>query len=204
MLSSTVLVLLLSPLVWLVYRIIEWQQRLARVRKTMPAYGLWIEPYSLLRRLVPTRWQTFFPDWQFQERRKFDSLGTNIIPIVSLFGKDSFYISDPEAVVEIYSNQTRFPKDLKLYSTFPPLLGGIERLEVLVIYGQNVVTTEGATWRLHRKITSKPFSERNNQLVHDETVRQTIQMLSSWASTSQNGKIVVEKFPLSTYSCVDC
>ena len=125
MLSSTVLVLLLSPLVWLVYRIIEWQQRLALVRKTMPAYGLWIEPYSLLRRLVPTRWQTFFPDWQFQQRRKFDSLGTNIIPIVSLFGKDSFYISDPEAVVEIYSNQTRFPKDLKLYSTFPAVFVGL-------------------------------------------------------------------------------
>jgi hypothetical protein len=125
MFSSTVLVLLLSPLVWLVYRIIEWQQRLARVRKTMPAYGLFIEPYSLLRRLVPTRWQTFFPNWQFQQRRKFNSLGTNIIPMVCLFGKDSFYISDPEAVVEIYSNQTRFPKDLKLYGMVPPVFVGL-------------------------------------------------------------------------------
>jgi len=71
----------------------------------------------------------------------------------------------------------------------------------LEIYGRNVVTTAGATWRLHRKITNKPFNERNNQLVHDETIRQTIQMLSSWESTSQNGKVVVEKFPLYLSLC---
>jgi hypothetical protein len=121
MFPSTLLVLLFSPLVWLVYRIVEWQQRLARVRQTMPAYGLWLEPYSLLRRLVPKQWLKFHPDWQFQDRRTFDSLGTNIIPIVCLFGHDSFYISDPEAVVEIYSNMTRFPKDLKLYGMEPRL-----------------------------------------------------------------------------------
>lgn len=58
-----------------------------------------------------------------------------------------------------------------------------------------MVTTEGATWRLHRKITSKPFSEKNNQLVHDETVRQAIQMSTAWESKLQNGKAIIEKFP---------
>jgi cytochrome P450 len=64
---------------------------------------------------------------------------------------------------------------------------------VLDIYGRNVVTTEGAEWRMHRKITSRPFSEKNNQLVHDESVRQTIQMMASWESQSKNGSFIVEK-----------
>lgn len=119
MISSTLLLLAVVPLVWLLYRILQWRKRLARVRKTMPAYGLVIEPYSLLRRFVPRKWLKFHPDWQFQDRRSFDSLGTNIVPMVSLFGNDSFYVSDPEAVVEIFTNQTRFPKDLKLYGMIP-------------------------------------------------------------------------------------
>ena len=81
-------------------------------------------------------------------------------------------------------------------------------VESLDIYGRNVVTSEGSTWRLHRKITSKPFSERNNQLVHDESVRQALQMMQSWTSQSHNGRITIEKshphehptyFPLNSY-----
>jgi cytochrome P450 len=65
---------------------------------------------------------------------------------------------------------------------------------VLNIYGRNVVTTEGTEWRLHRKITSRPFSERNNQLVHEESVRQTIQMMAAWESKIQDGTVIVEKY----------
>jgi cytochrome P450 len=64
---------------------------------------------------------------------------------------------------------------------------------ILNIYGWNVVTTEGAEWRMHRKITSRPFSEKNNQLVHDESIRQTTQMMASWESQAQNGSLIVEK-----------
>ena len=74
-------------------------------------------------------------------------------------------------------------------------------IEVLGIYGRNVLTTDGATWRLHRKITSKPFSERNNQLVHDETVRQTTQMLAAWEQHIQpDGKVLIEKSPPPTHT----
>ena len=48
--------------------------------------------------------------------------------MVCLFGNDSFYVSDPEAVVEIFMNQTRFPKDLKLYGMVPVPPGLGERL----------------------------------------------------------------------------
>jgi cytochrome P450 len=67
-------------------------------------------------------------------------------------------------------------------------------VEVLDIYGRNVVTTEGQEWRLHRKVTSRPFSEKNNQLVHDETVRQTTQMMNSWDSRAINGQVQIDRF----------
>ena len=67
-------------------------------------------------------------------------------------------------------------------------------VEVLDVYGKNVVTTEGQDWRLHRKVTSRPFSEKNNQLVHDETVRQTIQMMNSWDSRAVNGQVQIDRF----------
>ena len=39
--------------------------------------------------------------------------------MVCLFGNDMVYVCDAEGVVEIAMNVTRFPKDLKLYSTYP-------------------------------------------------------------------------------------
>lgn len=72
--------------------------------------------------------------------------------------------------------------------------------EVLDIYGRNVITSEGATWRLHRKITSRPFSERNNQLVHEESVRQALQMMESWELKSHDGAVTIERQHLSRVS----
>ena len=65
---------------------------------------------------------------------------------------------------------------------------------ILDVYGKNVVTTEGSSWRLHRKITSRPFSEKNNQLVHDESVRQATQMMASWDQNAKNGAVLVNKY----------
>lgn len=66
-------------------------------------------------------------------------------------------------------------------------------VEVLEVYGRNVVTTEGQEWRLHRRVTSRPFSEKNNQLVHEEAVRQTTQMINSWESKSNSGQVQIDK-----------
>ena len=66
---------------------------------------------------------------------------------------------------------------------------------VLNVYGTNVVTTEGNAWRFQRKITSRPFSEKNNQLVHEESVRQAQQMSAAWGKASSNGAYTVVRFP---------
>src|SRR3979490_637873 len=64
---------------------------------------------------------------------------------------------------------------------------------VLELYGRNIVTTEGLEWRLHRKVTSRPFSEKNNQLVHEETVRQTTQMMQAWDENAKDGEVRIDK-----------
>ena len=113
------LLLLLFPLLWLLYRIIRWRVRISRMRRTMPVVPVLVAPYALLRRLVPKSWQTYHADWQFQDRRTYDNLGTDIVPLICLFGNDTVYVADADAVVEIATNITRFPKDLKLYSRTP-------------------------------------------------------------------------------------
>jgi cytochrome P450 len=66
----------------------------------------------------------------------------------------------------------------------------------LNIYGRNVVTTEGGDWRHHRKITSRPFSEKNNLLVHNESIRQANQMMKTWEDKAVDGKFVLKEYIL--------
>ncbi|KAH6583588.1 hypothetical protein BASA61_007919 [Batrachochytrium salamandrivorans] len=58
------------------------------------------------------------------------------------------------------------------YNTFAQLM--------VDIFGSNVVSTEHAEWRRHRKIVAPQFSERNNMCVHRQTVRTVHDMFRSW------------------------
>ena len=48
------------------------------------------------------------------------------------------------------------------------------------LFGKNVVSTEGQNWRHHRKITSPPFTEKNNHLVWLESLQQAESMMTGW------------------------
>ena len=48
-------------------------------------------------------------------------------------------------------------------------------------FGPNVVTSEGALWRAHVRVTAPPFGEANNHLVWTETFRQLEFLTSSWS-----------------------
>jgi cytochrome P450 len=51
---------------------------------------------------------------------------------------------------------------------------------MLDLFGRNVLTTEGKEWRRHRKISSPSFSEKNNYMVHEETVSAVKMMFEAW------------------------
>ncbi|KAH8101152.1 cytochrome P450 [Cristinia sonorae] len=90
----------------------------------------------------------------------FERFGAGIFASVSLLPKVrvTFSIADASAIKEILSSRHRFPKPIDQY-------------RLLRIFGDNIVASEGDDWKRYRKICGPSFSERNNKLVWDETVR---------------------------------
>ncbi|KAK0102622.1 hypothetical protein ONS95_006229 [Cadophora gregata] len=103
----------------------------------------------------------------------FTRLGTDTFLTVSP-GGIILNTADADLIAQITSRGTDFPKPTHIYRP-------------ISIYGQNIVSSEGATWRYHRKLTSPAFSEKNNQLVWKETLDLSQAMVSSWcgAGTSR-------------------
>ncbi|ORY11459.1 cytochrome P450, partial [Clohesyomyces aquaticus] len=56
----------------------------------------------------------------------------------------------------------------------------IEAFEVLDVYGRSLATTEGADWNRHRKVAAVTFTEKNNELVWRESLKQACEMLQYW------------------------
>jgi len=77
------------------------------------------------------------------------------------------WVADAEAVNQITTRRNDFPKPIEMY-------GSVD------LFGKNVVSTEGSVWRHHRKISSPPFTEKNNLLVFRESIQQAQSMITSW------------------------
>ena len=104
-------------LIHLIIRIVRWRLRIAHMRRAgMTVIPIIVPPDSHLRLLLPRKYQTFHFDWPFQQLDLYNILETEVIAFIPLFYHDTFYISDPDAAVEIATNPTRFPKALYQYS----------------------------------------------------------------------------------------
>lgn len=68
-------------------------------------------------------------------------------------------------------------------------------------FGPNVVTTDGEDWRRHIRITLPSFGEQVQNLVWDETTRQTNSLCQSWARMGKIGiKESIYQLTLNTMS----
>lgn len=74
-------------------------------------------------------------------------------------GGNLLRVSNAQVIRQITMRREDFPKNLESYG-------------ILDQFGRNVVTTEGALWRMHRKATSISFNEKNAGLVFHEAARQ--------------------------------
>jgi len=106
----------------------------------------------------------------------FARLGTDTFLTVSP-GGIIFYTADANVISQVIGRGTEFPKATGIYRSAD-------------IYGKSIVSTEGAAWRHHRKLTSPLFTEKNNQLVWEETLDQSQAMLISWSTADGNGKTI--------------
>ncbi|KAL7623209.1 hypothetical protein AAE478_006890 [Parahypoxylon ruwenzoriense] len=135
---------------------------------------VWVPLYKLLPRKF---WQDIEPilntNWQYIWNHKlFAKLGDAFL-IVSP-GRIICFTENAEALHQITSKREAFPKPTEAYA-------------ILGQYGQNVLTLEGAAWRMHRKITSASFNEKNAALVFRESISQTQGLINLWLGSDGLG-----------------
>lgn len=106
------------------------------------------------------------PDWSFRYLREpWDRLGDTFL-LVSPRGI-ILYTCDAEAIHQITSRREAFPKQTSNY-------------ELLAIFGSNMVSTEGAEWKMHRKGVSASFNEKSAAHIYRESIKQTQGMIAHW------------------------
>ncbi|KAK0635797.1 cytochrome P450 [Bombardia bombarda] len=131
-------------------------------------FWLWVPLIKLLPKSVWEGWLfIMLPDWEFITRQEhFQRLGSESFIVVSPLDL-TLFTNHPGLMHQIASRREAFPKDTARYG-------------VLEMFGKNVVTTEGAVWRMHRKVTSASFNEKNAAFTFAEAIRQTHGMIGMW------------------------
>lgn len=183
MLLTIALALLLSFAIYALKIYTKFSRNLAAAKKSGIPYV--IIPFYQVNRLyqlsqiflipivrkLPASWtEPWFDltlDWAWDRRYEpFKRFGTDTFITVSP-ERNELYTADADVISQITTRRNDFPKALEVY-------------ESINLYGNNVVTSEGQLWRHHRKITSPPFSEKNNHLVWTETLEQCQAMVNAW------------------------
>ncbi|KAK3308014.1 cytochrome P450 [Chaetomium strumarium] len=132
-------------------------------------FKLWV---PLIKLFLPRSWWenwlfVMIPEWGYKTgQTHFDRLGSETFLVVTPT-KILLYSQNAEVIHRITQRREAFPKDVALY-------------DILCMFGMNVLTTEGALWRMHRKITSASFNEKNAAHTFAEAIKQTRGMLNVW------------------------
>ncbi|ORY68771.1 cytochrome P450 [Pseudomassariella vexata] len=194
--ALSVLLLLSAVVAYSIYRTLtRFISNLAAAKRTgLPYYVIPCSPfnwtgqafrfiYMPLWKLFPRRhWENvqvvLTADWHYRENHRiFEKLGDSFIVISP--GQVILYTENAEVIHQITSKREQFPKPTESY-------------KLLSQYGENVVTTEGAEWRMHRKITSASFNEKNAALVFHESINQTQGLVSQWLGPDDKGNKTIK------------
>jgi cytochrome P450 len=76
-------------------------------------------------------------------------------------------VSDATIFTEVLHRRTDFRRNMEQFS-------------VLNVYGKNLSTTDDEEWQKHRKVTAITFTEKNNELVWQQSLLQARGMLDYW------------------------
>ncbi|KAI0341851.1 cytochrome P450 [Trametopsis cervina] len=123
----------------------------------LPSRGL---IYFILKpKPIKYLWRGGSRPWR-DKHTEFANYGVDIMSITTVLPNvnRSFSIADAAAIKEITTHRNRFVKPVRQY-------------RALLFYGHNIVASEGDQWKRYRKICAPAFSERNNKMVWEETVR---------------------------------
>ncbi|KAF8142663.1 cytochrome P450 [Mycena galopus ATCC 62051] len=96
----------------------------------------------------------------FTKHLDFEEHGWDGITVVGAWprAQKAIVLADTAAIKDVTLSRARFPKPVHQY-------------EALVFFGRNIVASEGDEWKRYRRISAPAFSEKNNKLVWDESVK---------------------------------
>ncbi|KAH6899656.1 cytochrome P450 [Thelonectria olida] len=138
-------------------------------------HKLWL---PIIKAFPETWWEEWLdpiiPNFTYRTRHERFARHGDIFIVVSP-GMLWVMVANAEAIAQISSRREHF---LKLTETY----------DILRQFGDNVLTSEGAMWRMHRKVTSASFNEKNTALVFKEAIRQAQGMVKSWTGLTGEAK----------------
>lgn len=79
----------------------------------------------------------------------------------------------------IGQSHSRFPKPYAFYVA-------------VQIFGPNILGSEGAEWRRHRRIANPSFSESNNRLVWDTSIETIVGLFNNWIKEGKSTVLVMD------------
>ncbi|KAI0760159.1 cytochrome P450 [Fomes fomentarius] len=157
--SITLLILLIA--VFLLRKFIDFRATAASVNNLPGFRTLFSERFVWF----PFRVKGISPGMQseinlYRKYRDFEDAGWDIMSGVNIFPSSdvTLFLADPAVIKEVIGARSRFPKPMGPY-------------KILLAFGPNLVASEGEEWKRQRKLVAPAFSEKNNRLVWDETVR---------------------------------
>ncbi|TQN73423.1 Cytochrome P450 3A2 [Colletotrichum shisoi] len=134
-------------------------------------------------KIFPKSWwenwlEILIPDWSYNLLHKpFARIGETFM-VVSPF-QILILTDSAEAIHQITQQRDKFPKLVETYA-------------ILKQFGDNVLTTEGVVWRMHRKVTSATFNEKNAALVFAESIKQAQSMTQKWLGPDGRSRQTIE------------
>ncbi|KAG8995052.1 hypothetical protein FRB94_008787 [Tulasnella sp. JGI-2019a] len=154
-------------IIWVVKRAIVYRQATQLI--TLPGYRNLGPQNSSLYGLFHTKMLQHVEDKHIFAVRHLDyeRFGWDVISSIYWFAsKPRFFIADANIIQQIGASRTLFTKPTVAYELFN-------------MFGHNVVTSEGAEWMRHRKVTSRAFTESSMQTVWKQTTRIVDEMFDS-------------------------
>ncbi|KLO20769.1 cytochrome P450 [Schizopora paradoxa] len=130
----------------------------------------WLSYRAHISPLTPPR------NFNFHSKHSvYEKYGWDIMSVAFAWPKAraSYWIADAGAIKEINAARSKFIKPVALY-------------RVLRFYGGNIVASEGEDWIRHRRVAQPAFSDRNNKLVWNETIRIVNEWIASWGETENS------------------
>jgi cytochrome P450 len=179
----TVLVTVLAiPALLFVWSAQSLQANKAKARTTgLPILVRWISPtnpfWMMIGSTVTLRCRAlgigtkhfrrfYIFGWEANERHVIHQELGPAFMVVSP-GGNWLCVSDATIFTEVLQRRTDFRRNM-------------EQFAVVNVYGKNLTTTDDEEWQKHRKVTAVTFTEKNNELVWQQSLLQTRGMLDYW------------------------